>query len=99
LIGLDDEAFATHLAERAAEEGWSVRQVEEAARARKTVESGPAPGKLRSLRPVEIIELEKRLTERLGADVKINYRNEKGKLEIKFGSLEELERIYRSFSG
>jgi ParB family chromosome partitioning protein len=99
LIGLDDEAFATHLAERAAEEGWSVRQMEDAVRARKTVEKEPAPGRLRSLRPVEIIELEKRLTERLGADVKINYRNEKGKLEIKFGSLEELERIYRSFSG
>jgi hypothetical protein len=48
---------------------------------------------------VEIIELEKRLGERLGAAVKINYRNEKGKLEIRFGSLEELERIYRSFTG
>ncbi len=98
LIGLEDEAFATHLAERAAEEGWSVRQMEDAARARKVVGSGSAPGRLRSIRPVEIIELEKRLTERLGADVKINYRNEKGKLEIKFGSLEELERIYRTFN-
>ena len=99
LIGLEDEAFATHLAERAAEEGWSVRQMEDAARARKSVGSGAAQGRLRSLRPVEIIELEKRLTERLGAEVKINYRNEKGKLEVKFGSLEELERIYRSFTG
>lgn len=99
LIGLEDETFATHLAERAAEEGWSVRQMEDAARARKVVGSGSAQGRLRSIRPVEIIELEKRLTERLGADVKINYRNEKGKLEIKFGSLEELERIYRSFTG
>ena len=99
LIGLEDEAFATHLAERAAEEGWSVRQMEDAARARKSVGSGAAQGRLRSIRPVEIIELEKRLTDRLGAEVKINYRNEKGKLEIKFGSLEELERIYRSFNG
>jgi ParB family transcriptional regulator, chromosome partitioning protein len=99
LIGVEDEAYATHLAERAAEEGWSVRQMEEAVRARKTVESGSGPGRLRQLRPVEIIELEKRLTERLGAEVKIAYRNEKGKVEIKFGSLEELERLYRSFSG
>ncbi len=99
LIGVEDEAYANHLAERAAEEGWSVRQMEEAVRARKTVESGSGPGGLRQLRPVEIIELEKRLTERLGAEVKIAYRNEKGKVEIKFGSLEELERLYRSFSG
>ncbi len=99
LIGVEDEAFATHLATRAAEEGWSVRQMEDAVRARKSLETTPGTGQLRQLRPVEIIELEKRLTERLGAEVKINYRNEKGKLEIRFGSLEELERLYRSFSG
>ena len=97
LVGMEDVAFATHLAERAVAEGWSVRQMEEAARARKSIETGPS--RVRALRPVEIIELEKRLGERLGAAVKINYRNEKGKLEIRFGSLEELERIYRSFTG
>ena len=97
LVGMEDVAFATHLAERAVAEGWSVRQMEEAARARKSLETEPS--RVRALRPVQIIELEKRLGERLGAAVKINYRNEKGKLEIKFGSLEELERIYRSFTG
>jgi len=98
LIGMEDAAFANHLAERAVAEGWSVRQMEDAVRARKTIEAGP-PTKVRALRPVEIIELEKRLGDRLGAPVKIDYRNEKGKLEIRFGSLEELERIYRSFTG
>ena len=97
LIGMEDAAYGTHLAEKAVAEGWSVRQMEEAVRTRKSLESGPAP-QVRALRPVEIIELEKRLGERLGAPVKIDYRNEKGKLEIKFGSLEELERIYRSFT-
>jgi ParB family chromosome partitioning protein len=98
LVGLEDQAYAIHLAGRAVDEGWSVRQIEDAVRLRKG-ERRNTPTGVRQLRPVEIIELEKRLTERLGADVKINYRNEKGKLEIKFGSLEELERIYRSFSG
>jgi ParB family chromosome partitioning protein len=97
LIGMEDAAYATHLAERAVAEGWSVRQMEEAVRTRKSIEEGPAT-RVRALRPVEIIELEKRLGERLGAPVKIDYRNEKGRLEIKFGSLEELERIYRSFT-
>jgi ParB family chromosome partitioning protein len=98
LIGIEDVAFATHLAERAIAEGWSVRQMEEAVRTRKAIEAGPST-RVHALRPVEIIELEKRLGDRLGAPVKIDYRNEKGKLEIRFGSLEELERIYRSFTG
>jgi ParB family chromosome partitioning protein len=97
LVGMEDAAYATHLAEKAIAEGWSVRQMEEAVRTRKSLESGPTT-KVRALRPVEIIELEKRLGDQLGAPVKINYRNEKGKLEIKFSSLEELERIYRSFN-
>jgi hypothetical protein len=42
--------------------------------------------------------LENRLTDQLSAKVKISYRNEKGKVEIRFGSLEELERIYRIIS-
>ena len=69
------------------------RRCEPASRSRTALRPGSAP-----CVPVEIIELEKRLGERLGAPVKIDYRNEKGKLEIKFGSLEELERIYRSFT-
>ena len=96
LIGLDDARYAIYLAEKAASEGWSVRQIEEAVRSRRqmgsTTESQP---KVKQLRPVEIIELEKRLADHLAAKVKINYSNEKGKVEIRFGSLEELERIYR----
>ncbi len=97
LVGLDDTAYAVHLAQKAVDEGWSVRQMEEAVRLRKGPDRN-GPSGVRQLRPVEIIELEKRLTDRLGSQVKINYRNEKGKMEIKFGSLAELERIYRIFS-
>jgi ParB family chromosome partitioning protein len=98
LVGLEDVKYATHLAQRAVDEGWSVRQMEEAARLRKGADK-PEPGAVRQLRPVEIIELEKRLTDHLGAPVKISYRNEKGRVEIRFGSLGELERLYRMFSG
>jgi ParB family chromosome partitioning protein len=98
LVGLEDEAYATHLAQRAVDDGWSVRQIEDAVRARKAADRREPTG-VRQLRPVEIIELEKRLTDRLGAAVKINYRNEKGKVEIKFATLAELERLYRMFSG
>jgi len=97
LVGMEDEAYATHLAGRAVDEGWSVRQMEDAVRIRKGGRRNSPTG-VRQLRPVEIIELEKRLTDHLGAPVKITYRNEKGKVEIKFGSLGELERLYRIFN-
>ena len=98
LVGLEDEKYAIHLAKKAVADGWSVRQMEEAVRHRKGMTPEPREG-VRQLRPVEIIELEKRLSDRLGSKVRITYRNEKGKLEIGFGSLEELEHIYRGFVG
>jgi ParB family chromosome partitioning protein len=97
LVGLEDVKYANHLARRAVDEGWSVRQMEEAVRLRKDA-ARPTPKGVRQLRPVELIELEKRLTDHLGAPVKITYRNEKGKMEVRFKSLQELERLYRLFS-
>ena len=96
LVGVEDTKYALHLATQARDEGWSVRQMEDAVRSRREIESGPAT-RVRQLRPLEIIELESRLTEKLGAAVKISYHNEKGKVEIRFGSVEELERLYRFF--
>ncbi len=98
LLGLEDERYAIYLAEKAHKDGWSVRQVEDAVRTRREMESPTRGGGVRVVRPVEIIELEKRLVDHLGTKVKISYRNEKGKVEIRFGSLEELERIYRVIS-
>jgi ParB family chromosome partitioning protein len=101
LLGVEDEKYALYLADKAVGEGWSVRQVEDAVRARHEIEapsSASGSSGVRQLRPVEIIELEQRLSEHLDSKVKINYRNKKGKLEIGFGSLEELERIYRIIS-
>lgn len=97
LLGLEDRKFAEYIARRAVDEGWSVRQVEEAVRARKGVAAGEPVPRLKEVRPVEIIELEQRLSDRLGTRVRIDYRNKKGKVEISFGSLDELERIYRRF--
>jgi ParB family chromosome partitioning protein len=97
LLGLEDEKYAVYLAEKAAGEGWSVRQVEDAVRDRKSMEKPQRPT-VTVMRPVEIIELEKRLSDHLGSRVKIAYKNQKGKVEIRFGSLEDLERIYRTMT-
>lgn len=99
LLGLEDTAYAEHIAGRAIEEGWSVRQVEEAVRARGEAERAtPAPSPtVTEVRPVEIVELEQRLRDRFESKVSIKYGNRRGRVEIPFGSLEELERIYRRF--
>lgn len=97
LLGLDDEAYAGHIAARCAEEGWSVRQVEDAVRARTRPE--PSRPKATSVRPAAIIELETRLAEHLGTRVKIDYGSRGGKMTVRFSSLDDLERIYRKFYG
>ncbi|HSR45564.1 MAG TPA: ParB/RepB/Spo0J family partition protein [Acidimicrobiia bacterium] len=97
LLGVDDLAFAEHIAKRAAEDGWSVRQVEDAVRVRAGQADEQPQQKVKQVRPVAIIELEHRLSEHLGTPVNIQYRGDKGKVVIKFSSLDELERIYRDF--
>lgn len=102
LVGLEDQKFGRYLADRAVAEGWSVRQMEDAVRARREMESGEddeGPTKVRTIRPVEIIELEKRLADKLDSKVEIKYKNQKGRVEIRFGSVQELERLYRIITG
>ena len=100
-VGLEDRKYAEHIAGRAASEGWSVRQVEEAVRDRTLASDlergGVPPSTSRELRPAAIIELEQRLSEQLDSKVSIKYRNSKGTVVIKYDSLEDLERIYRAF--
>ncbi len=96
LLGLDDESYAAHIADTAAAEGWSVRQVEEAVRARHG-----APPKRRAPstepRPAAIIELERRLSDHLGSKVKIDYGARGGRMTVRFSDLDDLERIYKAF--
>lgn len=99
LLALDDDVYATYIAERAVVEGWPVRRVEEAVRQRREApEKAPGP-KVVAPRPAAIIELEERLSERLDTGVAIDYRGKGGRVVIKFASLDDLERIYRTFFG
>jgi ParB family chromosome partitioning protein len=102
LLGTDDTAYAVRIANKAAAEGWSVRQVEEAVRARQGAEAvvEKKPPRVRKDRAAQIIALEARLGERLGSPVHIEYtRRGGGRMSIRFGSLDDLERIYRSLLG
>jgi ParB family chromosome partitioning protein len=101
LVGLDDTAYAEHIARRAADEGWPVRRVEDAVRARAgDTDATPGAKRDRRPRPPEILALEERLGDRLGSPVRIDYgRRGGGRLVVRFSSVDELERIYRSLSG
>ena len=101
LLTVEDDAYAVHVARQAADEGWSVRRVEEAVRARaEGVEPDTGPGRPPApMRPAAIIELEDRLSDHLGSRVKITYRKRGGNLVVSFRSLDDLERIYKRFFG
>lgn len=97
LLGLEDQAYALHIAQRIVAEGWSVRQVEDAVRKRSASEA-TGPGVAKLPRPAAIIELEDRLGEKLGTAVKIDHGKRGGKVQIRYGSLDDLERIYKLLS-
>jgi ParB family chromosome partitioning protein len=100
LLGLEDVAYSLHIANRAVAEGWSVRQVEDAVRARnvKPAREGSSIGS-RTPRPAAIIELEERLTEHLAANVDIAYGRKGGRISVRFADLDDLERIYKTLLG
>jgi len=103
LLGLEDAAYAVTIAEQAAAEEWSVRQVEEAVRDWRQAPASPRGDKARRSREersAQIIALEERMADTLGTSVRIEYSSRGGgKMLIKFGSLDDLERIYRGLMG
>jgi ParB family chromosome partitioning protein len=97
LLGTDDTAYAVKIAGLAAAEGWSVRQVEEAVRARRGEKPAEGTTRTRADRPAQILALEERLSARLGSPVRIDYGSRGGgRLTVRFGSVDDLERIYRT---
>lgn len=110
LLGTPDRSFQEALARRAVAEQLSVREVEEAVRARsgdaddEAASSPAADGKPspsvagRRLRPPGLLELEGLLSDRLDTRVKVSMGAKRGKVTIDFASLEDLERIYRAMT-
>jgi len=114
LLGTPDRAFQEALARRAASESLSVRAVEEAVRTRNELGGTPNAGTgagngggpdlsglapTRPERPAAVHELEGLLSEYLDTRVKIELSARNGKLVVEFADLDDLERIYRRFTG
>jgi ParB family chromosome partitioning protein len=78
------------LAQKAIDQGWSVRQIEQHVKA---LQQAP-----QAVKPVEkdpnIVALESRLAEKLGAKVSIRHSDKgRGKVEICYTNLDELDRL------
>ena len=87
-----EPALALGLARRTAEHGWSVRELEAAARKAQTIPQGKA--KKTAARDADIVALERELSEKLAAKVAIQHgAGGRGKLVIGYHSLDELEGI------
>ncbi len=115
LLATPDRALQESLARLAADEGWTVRAVEEA------VKRGGGPGAndpmpevvsepngdhdgagltpATRLRPPGLLELEELLAEHLDTRVSVQMGAKKGRVAIEFADLEDLERVYRRMTG
>jgi ParB family chromosome partitioning protein len=103
LLGTPDRTYQEALAKRAVAEDLSVREVEEAVRARMgggaangaNGASRTSGGAGRRLPAPGLLELEELLSGHLDTRVKVDMGAKKGKVVIEFSNLEDLERIYR----
>jgi ParB family chromosome partitioning protein len=101
LLGTPDRAFQEQLARRAVTDDLSVREVEDAIRARTDV---PAPSRAAGdarapkLRPPGLLELEELLGDYLETRVSITMGPRHGRVQVDFATLEDLERIYRAMT-
>jgi len=90
LLAVEDTGTLRRLAEEVAAKGLSVRQTEARARAA-TGKSGKI--KQKKAKDPDVAAAESRLSRALGAPVAIR-GTDKGRLEIRFSSLDELNRLY-----
>lgn len=92
LLGVEDPIRMAEVADQVIHEHLSVRQTEELVRGHKKADkkgkSGPTKTKSASTR-----DLEKRLERKLGARCDVRDKNGRGEIVVRYGSLDELDRI------
>ncbi len=106
LVGLRDRVAQERLAQRAVQDGLTVRQVEDLARALTADPpaapaggaAGPAPKARPSTRDAGVLELEELLSDQLSTRVRVELGQRHGKVIIEFADLDDLERIYRAMA-
>ncbi|WP_420437698.1 ParB/RepB/Spo0J family partition protein [Candidatus Poriferisodalis sp.] len=111
LLGCDDLIELEVLAERAVDEGWSVRTVEDAVRSRSVepeterepslalpsdeVADAPSAG---TDRPAAVLEVESALADALATSVEVQVGRRGGQIVIRFADMDDLGRLYEALS-
>ena len=86
------------LSRRAVDEGWTVRQTQNEARAAtEAQEQSPTKSQQAPKHPRNQA-VEAQLRAAIGAPVKVTQKKGRGKIEVRFHSFEELERLIEIFS-
>ncbi len=94
LAGLDSDDVKRSLANRTIDEGWSVRQLENAAALlRQNSAKLPKPEKTAPVLPAELTELETLCRETFGMRATLMGTAKKGKIVLQYYSQDELERL------
>jgi ParB family chromosome partitioning protein len=92
ILGIAAPQMQTEIAQRAVANGWSVRATEQAVRSLSEPGAKNRRTQAREKDP-DILRMEQELSERLGAPVEVEHQGKRGRLMIRFHSLEELEGI------
>ena len=92
LAGIADKRTQAALFEKTVQLGWSVRQLEEAAKNAGTKK--PASEKPKYVFPAEYDELTERLRAATGLKVSLSGSEQKGKITLEYASQEELQRLW-----
>ena len=91
IAGLPSESLQIEAAQKAAAEGWSVRQIESYTGEKSLHKKSPK--KKSYSKDIEIRNLEEQISERIGTKVIVNGSEKKGRVEIQYYSKAELNSI------
>lgn len=91
LLGIENPTKMKEVADKVVNGRLSVRQTEELVRDAKPGKKGAAGAKKQ--KSASVRDLERRLASRLGARCEVSDKDGKGEIKIKYGSLDELDRI------
>ncbi|MFZ3063577.1 MAG: ParB/RepB/Spo0J family partition protein [Actinomycetota bacterium] len=93
LLALQGDSFQSKLARRVVREDLSVRQIEDIIRRWRSGITREAPRK-KTLQPKGLSTLAEKLSDYLQTPVRVRVSRKKGKIEIEFSTIDDLERIY-----
>jgi ParB family transcriptional regulator, chromosome partitioning protein len=101
LLSIEDRLEQIEVARKIVREGLSVRAAEALCNDFKRLPEGPAakPPKKQEKKLPEVADLEDRLIQALGTKVRLQHKGKKGKIEIEYYSLDELDRLLELFLG